>query len=102
MTVKRFQKRNEDFVCGQCGEHVEGNGYTNHCPKCLWSTHLDINPGDRANQCGGMMQPLRVEGSSPHYRIIHRCVRCAVEKKITVSANDSHKAVVALAASRKL
>ena len=58
--MKMFQKNVEDFVCGNCGGEVVGNGYTNHCPKCLWSKHVDINPGDRAEKCGGMMKPISV------------------------------------------
>ena len=51
----RFTRVVEDFTCGQCGAAVTGDGYTNHCPLCLWSRHVDINPGDRAAECGGLM-----------------------------------------------
>ena len=39
------------------GKKVEPLGYTsrNHCPFCLWSLHVDENPGDRACECGGEM-----------------------------------------------
>ncbi|MFA6992594.1 MAG: RNHCP domain-containing protein, partial [Candidatus Gracilibacteria bacterium] len=40
---KRFSRTIEDFVCEKCGAKVKGDGYTNHCPKCLWSKHVDIN-----------------------------------------------------------
>ena len=52
---KLFERNVEDFVCTVCGQQVEGNGYTNHCPKCLSSLHVDINPGDRASSCYGVM-----------------------------------------------
>jgi hypothetical protein len=58
---KLFTKTVEDFVCEHCGEKVVGDGYTNHCPKCLWSKHVDINPGDRASECQGMMKPINVD-----------------------------------------
>ncbi|MBR6751902.1 MAG: RNHCP domain-containing protein, partial [Alphaproteobacteria bacterium] len=45
--MKQFVKRVENFTCAHCGAEVFGNGYTNHCPKCLWSRHVDNNPGDR-------------------------------------------------------
>lgn len=45
--MKHFTKTVEDFICAHCGTHVRGNGYTNHCPECLWSKHVDNNPGDR-------------------------------------------------------
>jgi len=44
---KKFQKRIENFTCEKCGLFVKGTGYTDHCPNCLWSKHMDINPGDR-------------------------------------------------------
>jgi len=61
MKKKQFQKRKEDFTCGNCRLSVKGNGYTNHCPRCLWSLHVDVNPGDRSEVCRGMMRPIGVE-----------------------------------------
>ena len=58
---KLFQKTVEDFICEHCGNKVAGDGYTNHCPNCLWSKHVDVNPGDRAAICGGMMKAVKVE-----------------------------------------
>ena len=44
--MKRFTKIDEEFICENCGEKVEKLGYTcrNHCPHCLYSKHVDINP----------------------------------------------------------
>lgn len=94
MLSKRFQKRIEDFVCENCGEKVKGNGYTNHCPKCLWSKHVDVNPGDRASKCLGMMKPIRVEGSTPSYFLIHECVRCGQKARIMADKMDSGEALL--------
>ena len=58
---KNFQKKVEDFVCEHCQTKNQEDGYTNHCPNCLWSRHVDINPGDRAEKCGGMMEPIDFE-----------------------------------------
>jgi hypothetical protein len=91
-----FVRRKEDFVCDHCGARVEGSGYTNHCPKCLWSKHVDVDPGDRAETCGGMMEPIKLEGSTPHYRIVHRCTKCNVIRRVDVSGSDSPEALVAL------
>lgn len=88
----------EHFACEHCGFSVQGSGYTNHCPKCLWSKHVDIDPGDRKADCGGMMEPMRIEGSSPEYDIVHRCVRCGQLKRNKVQAPDDPAAIVALAA----
>ncbi len=95
-----FERRIEDFACGHCGAHVVGSGYTNHCPQCLWSMHVDIEPGDRAASCGGLMEPVAVEGSSPAYRIVHRCVRCRFEKRNNAATDDSPEALLDIANKR--
>jgi hypothetical protein len=92
-----FIKMQEDFVCGRCGAAVEGDGYTNHCPHCLWSRHVDDQPGDRAASCGGMMEPVALEGSTPQYALLHRCTLCGHEKRNRVQRADSQEALVALA-----
>lgn len=92
-----FTRTKEDFVCEHCGEFVAGSGYTNHCPKCLWSKHVDVSPGDRAEKCGGLMEPVGIEGSSPAYRIVHRCKKCGVVRRVTADAGDSTEAILALA-----
>ena len=63
----KFQKNKEDFVCQNCGFKVKGTGYTNHCPNCLWSKHVDIYPGDRKNNCGGLMKPIKIEVKNDNY-----------------------------------
>ena len=97
MQGKKFQRTVEDFVCENCGYEVVGTGYTNHCPKCLWSKHVDVHPGDRAAVCGGMMEPVRVEGASPEYAIVQRCVICGHERKNAAAPEDDTDAVIAVA-----
>ncbi len=92
-----FIKRSEDFVCENCGAKVAGSGYTNHCPACLWSKHVDNEPGDRLSQCGGLMRPASLEGASPNYALVHVCQRCGHQKRNKVSPDDSADAIVALA-----
>ena len=101
MSVK-FQRRVEDFVCEHCEEKVSGDGYTNHCPHCLWSKHVDLHPGDRAAACGGMMQPVNVEGRAGQYRLRHRCQKCGYEKYNKVVEGDDFEALLALATRRVL
>ena len=48
---RRFTRTVGDFVCENCNTSVKGNGYTDHCPCCLYSKHVDINPGDRDCDC---------------------------------------------------
>ncbi len=92
-----FTRVVEDFTCEHCGQVTAGSGYTNHCPSCLWSKHIDNDPGDRAAACGGMMKPIRIEGSSPAYRIVHRCERCGIERRVNVAATDDAGAIIAIA-----
>jgi rubrerythrin len=94
--MKQFVKRIEDFNCAHCGAVVRGNGYTNHCPKCLWSKHVDNNPGDRASQCGGMMEPVSIEQSGGKWIIIHKCVVCGKTIRQKASDDDDINAIIAL------
>ena len=60
MEQKRFTKNDSGFLCANCGKEVLPLKKTsrNHCPFCLCSLHLDINPGDRANECKGIMDAV--------------------------------------------
>ena len=81
---KRFTKNDSGFVCAHCGRQVEPLGFTsrNHCPFCLWSVHIDINPGDRANPCGGLMEPIGAETDPRRgYIIVHRCTKCGAVRR---------------------
>ena len=76
---KRFSKNDDGFVCQHCESVVLPLGYSSrdHCPFCLWSLHVDVNPGDRANTCGGQMEPIRVEPDPKKgYVILHQCQKC--------------------------
>ncbi len=93
---KKFVRRIEDFVCENCGRFVRGNGYTNHCPYCLWSKHVDIYPGDREESCHGMMEPIGVEIKKGEIRIIHKCKKCG---KISINRkqeNDNFELILEL------
>lgn len=96
-----FQKTVENFDCEKCGTLVSGGGYTNHCPNCLWSKHVDVNPGDRAANCGGLMHPIEVRKEGEEYSIIHQCEICSHSKKNKVSPNDNFNEVVKLASSAR-
>ena len=100
--MKQFQRNIEDFTCEHCGVEVKGNGYTNHCPKCLWSKHVDINPGDREAICKGLMEPVAVERSGDGYILTHKCVLCGYQKRNKTSGDDSSDALVTLAKSLAL
>ncbi len=91
--MKKFIKTIEDFECENCGYQVKGNGYTNHCPECLWSKHVDINPGDRQNNCGGIMEPVDAFFHKDAWFVIQKCQKCGEEKKIKLKERDNLKVI---------
>lgn len=58
---------------------------------------MDVNPGDRADPCGGMMEPMRVEGTSPDYVLVHHCIRCGAQRRNTVAEQDEKEVLIAVA-----
>ena len=98
--VKRFQRHLEDFECGHCGHIEEGNGYTNHCSACLWSKHVDINPGDRAAACQGLMQPIGVDTKKGLNRILQRCELCGHERWNKQQEQDDFEAILKVVAEQ--
>lgn len=89
MESKRFTKNDSGFTCAHCGKEVQPLGYTsrNHCPFCLWSLHLDENPGDRASNCGGQMEPVRAEPDPRRgFIITHRCTKCGALRRNKAAA----------------
>ena len=82
MEEKRFKKNDSGFTCLVCGKDVLPLGYTsrNHCPFCLSSLHVDINPGDRQNECRGILRPVRaLPDAKRGFIIVHRCEKCGKE-----------------------
>lgn len=92
-----FKRVVENFTCGHCGFLVTGDGYTSHCPKCLWSKHVDNNPGDRAATCHGLMRPVGVEQGGQEYKLLHRCEKCGIVKRNKVVTEDDFETVLACA-----
>lgn len=89
-----FIKNVENFICEHCGLDVWGDGFTNHCPKCLWSKHVDKSPGDRGASCLGLMRPVRIEGTQGNYSVVHKCEWCGLEKRNKVSEKDDFDQVL--------
>ena len=94
--AKKFTRTIEDFKCEHCGLEVEGSGYTNHCPKCLWSKHVDINPGDRLEECQGMMKPIGYQKLAGKERIVLQCQKCGFEKANKLEKEDDREALLML------
>ena len=79
METKRFTKNDDGFTCLNCGREVLplGSSSRNHCPFCLCSLHVDVNPGDRANPCMGLMKPVSaLPDPKKGYIIVHKCQKC--------------------------
>jgi len=93
---KKFIKRVEDFTCEVCGAKVKGTGYTDHCPRCLMGKHVDVFPGDRAAECGGLMEPIGVTQRKGERRILYRCQRCGLERFNRAGPNDDLEKIIEL------
>lgn len=89
----RACSENGGFVCERCGSRVEpltNGSFRNHCPVCLYSKHVDERPGDRASECGGMMEPIGfVHSGKKGYQIEHRCLECGVIKRNKVATDTA-------------
>jgi len=95
--TKNFIRKKEDFVCRVCKKGVKGTGYTNHCPNCLWSRHVDEEiPGDRASDCKGLMKPVRVETEKGEYILIHKCQKCGKKTKNKIAKEDNFGEIIKL------
>ena len=92
----------DTFECKHCGRTVvpegAGSDHRNHCPYCLFSQHLDIIPGDREADCGGVMEPIAVwVRKNGEWAIIHRCKVCGALSSNRIAADDNPMKLMSLA-----
>lgn len=90
-----FTKVNEPFSCIQCGFSVPKSSNTcrDHCPKCLYSLHVDNNPGDRAAECGGILKPIAwSKHKKKGYMIHYICQFCGMKRVNKFLENDTYLA----------
>jgi RNHCP domain len=85
---RRFTRTHEDFRCAQCGRQVASNGYTNHCPVCLWSMHVDVYPGDWSATCRGLMRAIGLLYERGEFVLVHECVRCGLRRRNRAAFDD--------------
>ena len=99
--MKRFNMIDENFVCENCGCNVLKLNYTarDHCPKCLYSKHVDVMPGDRSNLCCGLMKPIGIEKYKNTYKIIYKCSKCNQIHKNVMASDDDYDLIVKLSVS---
>lgn len=96
--MKKFYMLNEDFTCENCGKIVKAAKKTvrDHCPYCLYSKHVDINPGDRANNCKGLLKPIGIEKFKNTYKIIYKCEKCNEYHKNIIACDDNSDLIIQL------
>ena len=95
----RFTEIDEEFICENCGNKVQPLGYScrNHCPKCLCSKHVDVNPGDRAEECHGKLIPVGIETSNRKgYVIVFKCDKCGAIRKNKAAEDDNMDLIIKL------
>lgn len=94
--MKQFNRLDEAFICENCGREVSPLGYTSrdHCPYCLYSKHVDINPGDRANPCKGLLVPVGVEKFKDTYKILYKCSKCHQTHKNILAKDDDMEELI--------
>lgn len=82
--------RDEAFTCAFCGASVDRGGPTvrDHCPRCLRSLHVDEVPGDRAADCGGVLQPQALSLEGGRVVILYRCDRCGHDHRVRAHPDD--------------
>lgn len=96
--MKKFHMIDENFICENCHKQVEQLHYTarDHCPYCLYSKHVDINPGDRSNLCQGLLKPIGIEKFRETYKILYICEKCGENHKNILAKDDSMDKVIEL------
>ncbi len=96
--MKKFTMRDEEFVCENCGIKVSKLEYTarDHCPSCLYSKHVDLNPGDRLNDCLGLLEPIGIEKFKNTYKIIYKCHKCKGIHKNIMADDDNMDLIIEL------
>jgi len=91
------------FICVHCGSTVtppeSGSRQRNHCPKCLWSVHVDLRIGDRRSGCRAPMEPVGIwTKENGEWSVIHRCTGCGFLRANRISADDDELRLFMIAA----
>ena len=94
--MKKFNELDEEFICENCHKHVDRLNYSSrdHCNYCLYSKHVDINPGDRLNDCRGLLKPIGIEKHKDTFKIIYRCEKCRKMHKNIMARDDNMDIII--------
>lgn len=100
--MKTFFELDEAFICEKCGFKVDRLGYScrDHCPNCLYSKHVDKNPGDRKNKCRGLLKPIGMEKYKDTYKIIYQCEKCNTIHKNVMAKDDNMNILINLSVQK--
>lgn len=100
--MKKFNRLDEGFICENCGKEVLKLNYSSrdHCPFCLFSKHVDINPGDRANLCQGLMKPIDLEKFNNTYKIVYKCCKCGEIHKNIMANDDDFNEIINISSNK--
>jgi DNA-directed RNA polymerase subunit RPC12/RpoP len=96
--MKKFTKNNENFICINCSKEVEKHPTSSrdHCNYCLYSLHVDIFPGDRANTCRGVLRPIDIKTSNGKTQIVYVCEKCGEIENNIVASDDNEEEILML------
>ena len=104
MTRPTYGRRRADrdstaFICDHCGRGVPGTApgtrHRNHCPHCLWSSHVDMRPGDRLSGCRGLMEPISISVQPDgEWSLVHRCRECGILRCNRIAGDDAELVLV--------
>ena len=103
--MKKFQKNDAGFTCINCGLTVPSlkTSSRDHCTHCLYGLHVDINPGDRANTCKGILKPYSVTTDARKgYVIQYKCLTCGASVKNKTAADDNFEEVLKICKTQQL
>ena len=100
--MKLFTELDEGFICENCKKKVSPLGYSSrdHCPYCLYSKHVDINPGDRENPCKGLLKPIDIEKYKDTLKIIYQCEKCKETHKNIIAKDDDYNEIIKLSSKK--
>ena len=101
--MKKFNMIDDEFICEHCHQKISKLNYTarDHCNHCLYSKHVDINPGDRANTCQGLLAPIGIEKYKGTYKIVYKCLKCGMTHKNIMANDDNMDEIIKLSVNKK-
>lgn len=97
-----FSKNNQNFICVNCGSEVPAHPTSSrdHCNVCLYGLHVDIEPGDRLNDCRGILEPVGLKIANGKEQIAYKCQKCMKLVACITAPDDDRAKIVELSNMR--